>query len=55
MKIVKIEESIQDDIELKELMKEKARIENYAKKVQDRIREIVYKYDSAIIDFTRKH
>lgn len=54
MKIVKIEESIQDNIELKELMKEKARVEAYAKIVQDRIREIVYKYDSAKIDFTRK-
>jgi hypothetical protein len=54
MKIVKMTESIQDDIELKALMAEKAKIDAYAKKIQDKIRSIVYKYDSVRIDYSKK-
>lgn len=54
MKIIKIEESNNDNQELEVLMKEKAKIEAYAKKIQDRIRQILYKYDTGKMDFTRK-
>lgn len=54
MKIIKIEESNNDNQELEVLMKEKAKVEAYAKKIQDRIRQILYKYDTGKMDFTRK-
>ena len=54
MKIIKIEESNNDNQELEVLMKEKNRVEAYAKKIQDRIRQILYKYDTGKMDFTRK-
>lgn len=54
MKIIKIEESNKDNQDLEILLKEKAKVEAYAKKIQDRIREIIYKYDTGKMDFTRK-
>ena len=54
MKIVKMSESIKDDAELKQLMDEKTKIDSYAKMIQDRIRKIIYKYDSAKMDYTKK-
>lgn len=54
MKIIKIEESNKDAKELELLMKEKNRIDAYAKIIADRLREIIYKYDTGKMDFTRK-
>lgn len=54
MKIIKIEESNKDNQELEVLLKEKAKVDSYAKRLQDRIREIIYKYDTGKMDFTKK-
>lgn len=54
MKIIKIEESNKDNQDLEVLLKEKAKVEAYAKKIQDQIRKILYKYDTGKMDFTRK-
>lgn len=54
MKIIKIEESNKDEQELEVLMKEKTKVDAYAKRLADKIREIIYKYDTGKMDFTRK-
>ena len=54
MKIVKIDESNRDSAELELLKKDAAILEKHLKVIQDRIREIIYKYDTAKIDYTRK-
>lgn len=54
MKIIKIEESNKDDKDLEILLKEKEKVDAYAKKLQDKIRSILYKYDTGKMDFTRK-
>lgn len=54
MKIIKIEESNKDDKDLEVLLKEKAKVDAYAKKLSDKIREIIYKYDTGKMDFTKK-
>lgn len=54
MKIVKIDESQKDSLEIKRLMEEKERLEQIVKAYSIRIRELVYKYDTAKIDFTKK-
>jgi hypothetical protein len=54
MKIVKIEESNRDSAELEILKKDAAILSGHLKVIQDRIREIIYKYDTAKMDYTRK-
>lgn len=54
MKIVKIDESNRDSAELELLKRDAAILEKHLKVIQDRIREIIYKYDTAKMDYTRK-
>lgn len=54
MKIIKMNESINDSKELEVLMAEKKKIEDYLNLLQSKIRAIVYKYDVGKVDFTNK-
>jgi hypothetical protein len=53
MKLIKKEESLADEQQLKELMKQKEIYDAAAKAITDKIRKIVYKYDNAKVDFRR--
>lgn len=53
MKIVKIEDSQRDSLEIKKLMEEKARLEQIVNAYTVRIRELIYKYDTAKMDFKK--
>lgn len=54
MKIVKIGESEKDSQEIARLIKERDQYQNVVNMYTTKIRELVYKYDTAKMDFNRK-
>jgi hypothetical protein len=54
MKVVKRSESIQDTLEITELMKEREKYQNIVNIYTAKIRELIYKYDSVRIDYSKK-
>jgi len=54
MKIIKMNESINDSKDLETLMAEKKKVEDYLQLLQNKIRAIVYKYDVGKVDYTKK-
>jgi hypothetical protein len=53
MKIVKIEESKKDSLEITELIKQREIYQNAVNRYTARIRELIYKYDTAKMDYTK--
>lgn len=54
MKIIKMDESINDSKDLEVLMAEKKKVEDYLQLLQSKIRAIVYKYDIGKVDYRKK-
>ena len=54
MKIIQLEESQKDSLQLEELKKQKQEYEKAVSIITDKIRAIIYKYDTAKIDYTKK-
>jgi hypothetical protein len=53
MKIVKIEESKKDSLEITELIKQREIYQNAVNMYTAKIRALIYKYDTAKMDYTR--
>jgi hypothetical protein len=53
MKVIKTTESAQDRLHIAELMKQRDKYQIAANILNDKIRELVYKYDNAKIDYTK--
>jgi hypothetical protein len=54
MKIINKTESMNDNAELEILKASAAKLEAHLNKVKTRMREIIYKYDTAKLEFTSK-
>jgi hypothetical protein len=54
MKIINKTESMNDTVELEILKTNAAKLENSLNKIKIRMREIIYKYDTAKMDYTSK-
>jgi len=54
MKIINKTESMNDTVELEILKASAAKLENSLNKIKIRMREIIYKYDTAKMDYTSK-
>jgi hypothetical protein len=54
MKVVKRSESIQDSLDIEELMKERDKYQAVVNMYTAKIRELIYKYDSVRIDYSKK-
>ena len=54
MKIINKTESMNDTVELEVLKASAAKLENSLNKIKIRMREIIYKYDTAKMDYTSK-
>lgn len=53
MKIIQLEESQKDVLQLEELKKQRQEYEKAVSIITDKIRAIIYKYDTAKIDYTK--
>jgi hypothetical protein len=53
MKVIKTTESAQDRLHIADLMKQRDKYQVIVNILNDKIRELVYKYDNAKIDYTK--
>jgi hypothetical protein len=53
MKVIKTTESAQDRLHLADLIKQRDKYQIVVNILNDKIRELVYKYDNAKIDYTK--
>jgi hypothetical protein len=53
MKVIKRTESVQDSLYVKDLMKQRDKYQTVVNILNDKIRELIYKYDNAKVDYTK--
>jgi hypothetical protein len=53
MKVIKRTESVQDSLYVKDLMKQRDKYQAVVNILNDKIRELIYKYDNAKVDYTK--